>query len=78
MSFAPCDLAAEIRRHLPNFRVTYAPDARKAIADSWPASIKDAAARQDWGWKPAYDLEKMTVHMLENLSALKGAEYKNN
>ena len=40
--------------------------------------IKDAAARQDWGWKPAYDLEKMTVHMLENLSALKGAEYKNN
>jgi hypothetical protein len=51
MSFAPCDLTAQIRQHLPEFRVQYAPDGRDVIAGSWPISVDDTAARTDWGWK---------------------------
>ena len=67
MSFAPCDLAAAIRAHLPEFRINYEPDYRNAIANGWPASIKDTEARKDWGWQPEFDLQKMTVDMLANI-----------
>ena len=67
MSFSPAEIAAAIQRELPDFRVSYQPDARQAIADSWPASLDDRAARQDWGWQPEYDLEKMTRDMLAHL-----------
>ncbi|HZY37581.1 MAG TPA: NAD-dependent epimerase/dehydratase family protein [Mucilaginibacter sp.] len=68
MSFAPCDLAAAIRTHLPEFKITYEPDYRNAIANSWPASIKDTEARKDWGWQPEFDLQKMTADMLANIA----------
>ncbi|MES2690909.1 MAG: NAD-dependent epimerase/dehydratase family protein [Bacteroidota bacterium] len=67
MSFNPEQIAAEIRKHIPEFTITYKPDFRQAIADSWPQSINDAEAREHWGWKPDYDLEKMTKDMLDNL-----------
>lgn len=67
MSFSAGELAAEIAKHVPGFQVTYEPDFRQAIADSWPASIDDNAARAEWGWKPAFDLAGMTVDMLEAL-----------
>ncbi|EHQ29723.1 NAD-dependent epimerase/dehydratase family protein [Mucilaginibacter paludis] len=67
MSFSPCDLAAAIRERLPAFDIQYEPDYRQAIADSWPASIQDASARQDWGWKPGYDLNAMVTEMLQQL-----------
>lgn len=64
MSFAPCDIAAAIRRHIPDFSISYEPDYRQVIADSWPASVKDEQARKDWSWQPQYDLKKMTEDML--------------
>lgn len=66
-SFAPRELAGEIKKHIPGFTVSYAPDYRQQIAESWPQSIDDSLARQDWHWKPQYDLASMTVDMLENL-----------
>jgi nucleoside-diphosphate-sugar epimerase len=72
MSFAPCDLAAEIKRHLPRFSINYQPDHREAIAASWPASIKDEQARKDWGWQPRFDLKSMTADMLRQLAEIKG------
>jgi nucleoside-diphosphate-sugar epimerase len=71
LSFAPCDLAAEISKHIPGFSITYAPDHRNAIANSWPASIKDDQARKDWNWQPRYGLESMTADMLQQLHNLK-------
>ena len=68
VSFTPKEIAASIQLHIPEFSIDYAPDFRQAIADSWPASIDDTRAREDWGWQPDYDLEKMTSVMLENLS----------
>jgi nucleoside-diphosphate-sugar epimerase len=68
MSFTPTEIAKEIKKHIPEFTITYEPDFRQKIADSWPASIDDQQAREDWGWKHNYDLEKTTVDMLENLS----------
>jgi nucleoside-diphosphate-sugar epimerase len=67
MSFSVGELAAAIRRHIPGFECTYEPDFRQAIADSWPRSIDDSAARSEWGWQPAYDLDAMTVDMLSQL-----------
>jgi len=67
MSFSAGELAASIRKHIPDFVCTYEPDFRQAIADSWPMSLDDSAAREEWGWKPAYDLEAMTKDMLEVL-----------
>ncbi|HTJ13886.1 MAG TPA: NAD-dependent epimerase/dehydratase family protein [Dinghuibacter sp.] len=67
MSFSPKEIGAAIQKHLPSFSMTYAPDFRQKIADSWPSSIDDSAARQDWGWKPGYDLDRMTVDMLKNM-----------
>ncbi|MBN1954950.1 MAG: NAD-dependent epimerase/dehydratase family protein [Anaerolineae bacterium] len=66
-SFSPAELVAEIQKHLPGFVCTYAPDFRQAIADSWPKTIDDSAARAEWGWEPAYDLPAMVADMLEKL-----------
>jgi nucleoside-diphosphate-sugar epimerase len=68
MSFSLGELVAEIRRHLPNFRCSYEPDARQLIADSWPRSLDDSAAREDWDWQPEYDLQQMTADMLAVLT----------
>lgn len=67
MSFSAGELAAEIRKHIPTFEVRYEPDFRQAIADSWPATIDDSAARAEWDWKPDYDLPGMAKDMLEVL-----------
>jgi nucleoside-diphosphate-sugar epimerase len=67
MSFSAGELEAEIRKHMPDFRVTYAPDSRQSIADTWPRSIDDSEARKDWGWKERYDLPAMTTDMLARL-----------
>jgi nucleoside-diphosphate-sugar epimerase len=68
MNFTPETLAAEIRKHLPDFEIDYDVDpVRQAIADSWPDSLDDRAARDEWDWDPAYDLETMTRDMLEKL-----------
>ncbi|GAB4246817.1 MAG: NAD-dependent epimerase/dehydratase family protein [Ekhidna sp.] len=67
MSFTPAQIADEIRKHYPSFDVTYEPDFRQAIADSWPGSIADSAAREDWGWSHEYGLEKLVETMLKNL-----------
>jgi nucleoside-diphosphate-sugar epimerase len=69
MSFSVGELAAEIRKHIPGFVCDYAPDERQRIADTWPRSIDDSAARREWNWKPRYDIERMTVDMLEHLRA---------
>lgn len=66
-SFSPKELAAEIKKHIPGFTISYAPDYRQEIAENWPQSIDDSLARHDWHWKPEYDLEAMTSDMLENL-----------
>ncbi|WP_312356118.1 NAD-dependent epimerase/dehydratase family protein [Empedobacter sp.] len=67
LSFAPEHLAAEIKKHIPNFTIDYAPDFRQAIADSWPSSIDDSVAKADWGFEPKFDIDKMTTTMLDNL-----------
>lgn len=67
MSFNPEEIAAEIRKHIPEFTISYNPDFRQAIANSWPQSIDDTQAREHWGWKPQYDLASMTKDMLDNL-----------
>ncbi len=68
MQFTPEELAAAIREHLPKFRIDYQVDpVRQAIADSWPDSLDDSAARSEWGWAPSFDLATMTAEMLENL-----------
>lgn len=67
MSFSPKEIAAAIQNHIPEFTINYQPDYRQQIADSWPQSIDDSYARNDWGWSHEYDLERMTKDMLENL-----------
>jgi nucleoside-diphosphate-sugar epimerase len=67
MSFSPEEIATAIKKHIPGFSVSYAPDYRQAIADSWPQSIDDGQARQDWGWQEDYDLDSMTTDMLKNI-----------
>jgi len=66
-SFTPEELAAVIKRRLPNFTIDYKPDFRQAIADSWPRSLNDNNARRDWDWNPAYDIESMTDDMIAAL-----------
>ncbi|MBI3137544.1 MAG: NAD-dependent epimerase/dehydratase family protein [Sphingobacteriales bacterium] len=67
MSFSPREIAAEIEKHVSGFTISYKPDYRQAIADSWPQSIDDSVARADWGWKEEYNLSSMTADMLKNL-----------
>ncbi len=67
MSFTPAILAESIKKYIPEFTIDYKIDFRQAIADSWPRSIDDTAAREEWGWKPSYDLDAMTVDMLKVL-----------
>lgn len=70
-SFSPQEIALEIKRHIPNFKISYKSDFRQNIADSWPKSIDDSSARQDWGWKPEFDLNHMIEDMLLNLRKIK-------
>ena len=67
MSFSPKEIAGEIQKHIPAFTIDYEPDSRQQIADSWPKDIDDTQAKTDWGWKPEYDIERMTIDMLDNL-----------
>jgi nucleoside-diphosphate-sugar epimerase len=67
-SFTPAQIAEEIKKHIPNFNISYAPDFRQAIADSWPSSIDDNAAREDWGWREKFGLTQMVKVMLENVN----------
>jgi len=66
-SFSPKDIAEEIRKYIPGFTISYAPDSRQQIADSWPQSIDSQEAQKDWGWKPEFDLAGMTADMIKNL-----------
>jgi nucleoside-diphosphate-sugar epimerase len=68
MTFDPKTLTQEIQKHLPDFKIDYNPDYRQKIADSWPASIDDSSAREEWNWKPAYDLSTMTKDMIDRLT----------
>ncbi len=67
MSFSPKEIGAEVKKHIPDFKISYKPDYRQAIANSWPQSIDDSVARKDWGWKEEYDLSAMTSDMFANL-----------
>lgn len=67
MSFTPQELSIAIRKYIPEFEISYQPDARQAIADSWPESVDDSRARKDWGWKPTIDLDAMVRKMLLGL-----------
>ena len=67
MSFSPADISASIKKHIPNFKVSYSPDFRQSIAETWPRSIDDSKAKEDWGWESKFDLENTTVEMLKHL-----------
>jgi threonine 3-dehydrogenase len=67
MSFSPKEIAASIQKIIPEFKIVYKPDFRQEIADSWPKEIDDSTARKDWGWRPAYSLDKMTEEMITEL-----------
>ena len=67
ISFTPSELAKSIQKVIPEFKITYAPDFRQKIADSWPKSIDDSQARKDWGWEHSFDLKKITEVMLTQL-----------
>ena len=67
VSFSAGELASEIRKHIPDFEVEYKPDFRQKIADSWPKTIDDSVAREEWGWRPEWNLENMVKDMLEKL-----------
>lgn len=68
MSFNPKEISTEIKKFIPDFNIIYKPDYRQQIADSWPQSIDDKEAKNDWNWKPNYNLEKLTQTMIKNLS----------
>ena len=68
MSFSPKEIAEEIKKHIPEFTITYEPDYRMEIAQSWPQSIDDSVAKKDWTWKPKFDLPAMANDMMKNLN----------
>jgi nucleoside-diphosphate-sugar epimerase len=68
MSFTPSELAAAIRQQVPGFEISYAPDFRQQIADSWPAGIDDSYARSEWNWRPEYGITEMAADMLKHLA----------
>jgi len=70
ISFTPNEIANSIKVHIPNFKMTYKPDSRQDIADSWPKSINDSNARNDWGWESKYDLNAITDKMITQLTNL--------
>jgi len=70
-SVSPAELAAEIKRHLPSFRIKYAPDFRQGIADDWPQELDGSKARKSWDWQPKYDLALTTADMLKQLQLKK-------
>jgi nucleoside-diphosphate-sugar epimerase len=70
-SFTPKELAKEIAKHVKDFNISYKPDSRQKIADSWPKSVDDTVARNDWGWKPDYSLEQMTEDMIKHIAQKK-------
>ena len=72
LSFSPKQLAEEIKKTIPEFNISYKPDFRQPIADSWPQSIDDSVAQHDWGWKPHFDLAAMSKDMLENIALKTG------
>jgi len=67
VSFSPKEIADAIQKHMPDFKISYKPDYRQAIANSWPQSIDDSVARNEWGWRHQYGLEELTADMLKNL-----------
>tara|TARA_B100000767_G_C19351634_1_gene364060 strand:- start:32 stop:565 length:534 start_codon:yes stop_codon:yes gene_type:complete len=67
MDFTPKEVAKAIKQYIPNFKITYKSDFRQEIADSWPSSIDDSNARNDWGWQHQFDLESMTKDIFKNL-----------
>jgi len=72
MSFSAEELAQEVKKHIPDFSYDFKPDERQKIADSWPKTVDDSKAREDWGWKPEFDLSEMAVDMLKNIGTLVG------
>ncbi len=68
VSFSPKQIAYEIQQHIPDFSISYKPDSRQNIANSWPQSIDDSVAANDWGWKPEFNLKRLTKDMLDNLT----------
>ncbi len=68
ISFTPEQIASEIKKHIPEFTISYKSDFRQAIADSWPQSIEDISSQTDWGWKPKYNLDSLVENMLQNLA----------
>lgn len=72
ISFSPAEIAESIKKHIPAFAINYEPDYRQAIANSWPQSIDDSVAANDWNWKSKYSLDDMTADMLANLKTIKG------
>lgn len=67
ISFSPKEIAESIQKHIPDFRISYKPDFRQQIAESWPQSIDDSLAQKDWNWQKEFDLDKMTEVMLQNV-----------
>lgn len=67
ISFTPSEITKEIQKHYPDFEITYKPDFRQKIADSWPGSIDDSVARNNWGWQHSYGLKELTETMIHNL-----------
>ena len=69
ISFSAEELAKNVAKHIPNFKCTFTPDERQKIADSWPKTIEDTSAREDWGWQHQFDLDKISVEMIKNLKS---------